>query len=66
MDEKDSKLAYIGKIILLVIIGLIIVGFMIATVVVVTGTNEDKNKATKYNINCLTEPVEMLLSECRE
>ena len=66
MDEKESKLAYIGKIILLVIIGLMIVGFMIATVVVVTGTIDDKNKSTQYNLNCLTEPVERPLTECRE
>ena len=66
MDEKESKLAYIGKIILLVIIGLMIVGFMIATVVVVTGTIDGKNKAAQYNLNCLTEPVERPLTECKE
>ena len=66
MDEKESKLAYIGKIILLVITGLVIVGFMIATVVVVTGTIDGKNKAAQYNLNCLTEPVERPLTECRE
>lgn len=63
---KESKLTYIGGIILLVIIGLMIVGFMIATVVGVARTIDDKNKATQYNLNCLTEPIEKPLEECRE
>lgn len=66
MDEKESKLAYIGGIILLAIIGLMIVGFMITTVVGVARTIEDKNKAAQYDLNCLTEPVERPLTECRE
>lgn len=66
MDEKESKIAYIGGIILLVIIGLMIVGFMIATVVGVARTIEDKNKATQYDLDCLAEPVEKPLTECRK
>ena len=63
---EESELAYIGGIILLVIIGLMIVGFMIATVIVVARTIEDKNKAPQYDLNCLAEPVEKPLTECKK
>lgn len=66
MSEKDSNLAYIGGIIMLVIVGLMIVGFMIATLVGVARTIEDKSKAPQYDLNCLTEPVEKPLTECRK
>lgn len=63
---KENKLAYIGGIVLLVITGLMIVGFTIATVIVVARTIEDNNKAPQYDLNCLTEPAEKPLTECKK
>lgn len=63
---EESKLAYIGGIVLLVIIGLMIVGTMIFTVIVVGRTIEDNNKAPQYDLSCLTEPVEKPLTECQK
>ena len=66
MDEnKELRRAFIASAVALVVVGIVFVATTIIVLGQLTKATVD-SKATQYNLNCLTEPVERPLTECRE
>lgn len=66
MNNEDKKLrrAFIASVIAVVISGIILVATCVVSLIQI-GRATDSN-ATKYDMNCVTQPIEKPLTECKE
>lgn len=66
MDNDDKKIrkAFIASVIALIVVGVIFVVIMCVSLSQI-GKATDAH-ATKYNMNCLTQPIEKPLTECKD
>lgn len=67
MNNENEKLrrAFIVAAVAVVVVGIVFVATMIIALGQLAKATVD-SKATQYDLNCLTEPVEKPLTECRE
>ena len=66
MNSEDEKLrrAFLASAVALVIVGIIFVATMIIALGQLTKATVD-SKANMYDLDCVTEPVERPLTECK-
>lgn len=66
MNENEKlRRAFIVAAVAVVVAGIVFVATMIIVLGQLTKATVD-SKATQYDLNCLTEPVEKPLEECKE
>ena len=63
-DDKKIKKAFIASVVALIVVGVIFVAIMCVSLVQIGRATD--TQATKYNMNCLTQPIEKPLTECKE
>ena len=66
MDEnKELRRAFIASAVALVVVGIVFVATMIIVLGQLTKVTVD-SKANMYDMNCVTQPIEKPLEECRK
>lgn len=59
-EEKIVALALVGT-----LIGIVFIGWIIGELIAI-GNNGRTTNAQRYDMNCLTQPIEKPLTECKE
>ena len=64
-ENKELRRAFIASAVALVVVGIVFVATMIIVLGQLTKVTVD-SKANMYDMNCVTQPIEKPLDECKE
>lgn len=63
-DDKKIKKAFLASVVALIVVGVIFVVTMCVSLSQIG--RETDTRAKKYDMNCLTQPIEKPLTECKK